>query len=460
MNKKEVCIIGAGLGGLSAGAILAKKGHDVIIFEKEAILGGRALSLDMSKQTYSSYKKILSNFNMHVTFSEPNLETIFDRKLLDGYQLDLGYHVIGGGIISKIKDIIPLENEDIEIFESRLYEAKNGSYNYFVNNFEKLKMLPSILRLFLSGEKVMKELDNTSMNETIKKYAKGKTKIVLEVNSRLITTINNLDLVSAGEVFRTQKDMRLKGVRYPKNGLFNLSNRLAEFIKKNKGKIFLNKPVEKIIIENNEAKGIIANGKKYSFDMVLSNILVQSLFTIADKKHFPEKYVKELKSLEGSGSLCAYYSFKNLKPDLIGKTFVFIERNVGIDGNDAVGMIDFMTAHPKAGLSPPYSYLVQSYIICTPEEAKDKKILEKLRKVLDKNLEKIIKNYKSNLNWVFYSAIWHLDGVAKTILNEKPEIKTPVENLYLIGDCVKAPGIGINCAINSAKIVAEMIEKI
>lgn len=460
MNKKEVCIIGAGLGGLSAGALLAKKGHDVIIFEKEPILGGRALSLDMSKQTYSSYIKILSNFNMHVTFSEPNLETIFDRKLLDGYQLDLGYHVIGGGIISKIKDIIPLENEDIEIFESRLYEAKNGSYNYFVNNFEKLKMLPSVLRLFLSGEKVMKELDNISMNETIKKYAKGKTKIVLEVNSRLITTINNLDLVSAGEVFRTQKDMRLKGVRYPKNGLSNVSNKLAEFIKKNKGKIFLNKPVEKIIIENNEAKGIIANGEKYSFDMVLSNILVQSLFTIADEKHFPEKYVKELKSLEGSGSLCAYYSFKNLKPDLIGKTFVFIERNVGIDGNDAVGMIDFMTAQPKAGLSPPSSYLVQSYIICTPKEAKDKNILEKLRKVLDKNLEKIIKNYKSNLNWVFYPAIWHLDGVAKTILNEKPEIKTPVKNLYLIGDCVKAPGIGINCAINSAKIVAEMIGKI
>ena len=414
----------------------------------------------MSKQTYSSYKKILSNFNMHVTFSEPNLETIFDRKLLDGYQLDLGYHVIGGGIISKIKDIIPLENEDIEIFESRLYEAKNGSYNYFVNNFEKLKMLPSVLRLFLSGEKVMKELDNTSMNETIKKYAKGKTKIVLEVNSRLITTINNLDLVSAGKVFRTQKDMGIKGVRYPKNGLSNVSNKLAEFIKKNKGKIFLNKPVEKIVIENNEAKGIIANGEKYSFDMVLSSILVQSLFTIADEKHFPEKYVKELKSLEGSGSLCAYYSFKNLKPDLIGKTFVFIERNVGIDGNDAVGMIDFMTAQPKAGLSPPSSYLVQSYIICTPKEAKDKNILEKLRKVLDKNLEKIIKNYKSNLNWVFYPAIWHLDGVAKTILNEKPEIKTPVKNLYLVGDCVKAPGIGINCAINSAKIVAEMIGKI
>jgi hypothetical protein len=254
-------------------------------------------------------------------------------------------------------------------------------------------MLPNILRLLSSGEKTMKQLDETSITDAIKKYAKGKTKLVLEVNSRLITTINNLDLISTGEVFRTQKDMRLKGVRYPKNGLSYLSNKLADFIKQNNGEIFLNRPVEKIIIENNKAKGIVSNGKKYYFDMVVSNILVQNLFTIADEKYFPKKYVKDLKSLEGSGSLCAYYSFKNLKPDLIGKTFVFIERNIGVDGNDAVGMIDFMGADPKVGLSPKYSYLVQSYIICTPKEAKDKKILEKLKKLLDKNLEKIIKPF-------------------------------------------------------------------
>ena len=75
---------------------------------------------------------------------------------------------------------------------------------------------------------------------TIRRYGKGKMKEVLEVNSRLITTVNNLDLISSGEFLRTQKDMGLKGVRYPKNGLFYLSNKLADFIKQNNGKIFLN----------------------------------------------------------------------------------------------------------------------------------------------------------------------------------------------------------------------------
>jgi phytoene dehydrogenase-like protein len=148
-----------------------------------------------------------------------------------------------------------------------------------------------------------------------------------------------------------------------------------------------------------------------------------------------------------------------MNPDLIGKSFIFIERNLGVEGNDAVGMIDFITAKPEAGLSPPSRYLVQSYIICTPKEARDKKALRTLKEALDKNLERIIPQYQSQLEWAIYPAIWHLDGVAKTLMNTKPDIQTPIENLYLIGDCVKAPGIGINCAINSARIIQEILNK-
>ena len=38
-----------------------------------------------------------------------------------------------------------------------------------------------------------------------------------------------------------------------------------------------------------------------------------------------------------------------------------------------------------------------------------------------------------------------------------PDVRTPVENLYIIGDCVKASGIGINCALNSARLLIDML---
>jgi len=167
--------------------------------------------------------------------------------------------------------------------------------------------------------------------------------------------------------------------------------------------------------------------------------------------------VKNIKSLKGTGSLCAYYSLKKIDSNLLGKTFHFIERNIGVDGNDAVGMIDFMATIPESGLAPPSDYLVQSYIICTPDEAKDKETLNTLRELLNKNLEKLVPDFRSYLRWAIYPAVWHLDGVAKTIDNAKSDIKTPVENLYIIGDCVKAPGIGINCALNSAKMLCDAL---
>jgi phytoene dehydrogenase-like protein len=247
-------------------------------------------------------------------------------------------------------------------------------------------------------------------------------------------------------------------VNYPQHGLLKICQTIAEYIEDHGGKIHLNTPVSKIIIQNHKAQGVIAD-KEYHFDIILSNILAQQLFTIADEEQFPKEYVTTMKSLEGTGSLCAYYSFKHLPPELLGKSFIFIERDLGVDGNDAVGMIDFITAKPETRLSPATSYLVQSYIICTPTEARDKKALNKLKKALDKNLERILPQYHSQLHWAIYPSVWHLDGVAKTLMNTKPDIQTPVENLYLIGDCVKAPGIGINCAINSARIIQETLCK-
>ncbi len=459
MQKPTVCIIGAGIGGLTAGALLLQHGYAVDIYEKESTVGGRAQSLRMSNQTMESYTRTLQQLNTAIVFAQPPLKEIFEQHLFQGYTLDVGFHLIGGGIITKLRAIMPESFNRITMYQSRLFEQKNSHYGLFVTNANKLSMLPNILQLLLSGENTMKKLDATPMSETIKRYGKGKMKDVLELNPRLITTINNLALISTGEVFRTQKDMRLRGVFYPQLGLLEICQTLAAFIKDNGGAIHLNTPVTKIRITNGKAEGIEAAGKQYNYDIIVSDILVQHLFSLADESQFPADYVAMMKTLQGTGSLCAYYAFNRINEDLLGKTFVFVERNLGVDGNDAAGMIDFMTAVPQAGLSSPDHYLVQAYIICSPQEAADKRMLPRLKDALDRNLRQIIPDYTKDLQWAIYPATWHLDGVAKTIQNTKPEIQTPVNNLYLIGDCVKAAGIGINCAINSAQDLFDLLAK-
>ena len=460
MKKINVCIIGAGIGGLATGVLLTKKGYNVTIFEKESQIGGRASSLETSYFKLEDYKKLLARFHINIAFSEPSIETIFNNKMLYGYKLDLGFHILGGGGLSNIKSILSDINIDKEFLESYIGFIEEDRYYYpFLSIIDKIKIAPNILRLLLANEKTLIELDKVSISETIKKYGKGKMKLILEVFSRSITTMNDLEKISAGEMLRAQKSLYKGGkpVVYPKNGLKNIYEKFAEFIISKGGKINLNSTVEKILIKNNEAIGVKIKDIEQSYDLVISNILVQKLFKIADEKHFPKDYVNYINSLEGTGSLCAYYSFKKVPSYLIGKTFHFLERNVGIVGNDAVGIIDFMITSPEGGFSPVNECLAQAYIICTPDEAKNILVLKKLKQLLDKNLNVLIPEYQKQLKWAIYPAIWHLDGVAKTIDKDKPEIVTPIKNLYLVGDCVKAPGIGFNCAINSAKILTEMI---
>jgi protoporphyrinogen oxidase len=397
---------------------------------------------------------------MNIPYSEPDLTTIFNNKMLQDYRLDLGYHAIGGGVMSNLNSVLATLDDHIEVLESSVGFIKENGYDFpFLSRADKLKILPNILRLLLASEKTMRRLDDISMTKTIEHYGQGKMKLVLEIFSRSISTVNNLDRISTGEMFRAQRIL-LKGskpVGYPKNGLGEIHQKLAKAITSRGGIIKIGKSVQKILIDGTKAIGVIVENKEYRFDMIVSTLLVQKLFSIADEKHFPQEYVKMMKSLQGTGSLCAYYSLKNVDTQLLGKTFHFIERNIGVDGNDAVGMIDFMSAVENTGLSPPSHHLIQSYIICTPKEAQDKKTLDKLKMALDKNLERLIPNYQSQLRWAIYPAVWHLDGVAKTTDNAKPEIETPIKNLFIIGDCVKAPGIGINCAINSARILQEML---
>jgi len=458
---KKVCIIGAGIGGLTTGALLSKKGYNVTIFEKEKMLGGRALTFNGDNLTIDNYRKTLSKYSMSVPFSEPGLDEIFKNNMLNGYTLDLGFHSIEGGTMSDVGRAIIDTGNKVEMMGTKMGLINNNGFSFpLVKVKDKLRFLPLILRLFLSGESTMKRLDKQSITETIKIYAKGKMVTILELLPRVATTVNDLSKISTGESFRaTQANLRRGStpVGYPQKGLISLSNAFSDVIKKSGGEIHLEKEVKKIKIENGKATGVFVDNKEYDFDIIISNILIQNIFKIASEKHFPKKYIENLKSLEGTGSLCAYYSLNKIDPKLEGKSFLFIERNAGVKGNDAVGMIEFVTAQPEAGISPISKYLVQSYIICTPKEAKSKKTLEKLKEILDKNLEILIPNYHSIKNWAIYPTVWHLDGVAKTIDNIKPDVKTPIKNLYLVGDCVKAPGIGINCAVNSARILEEIL---
>jgi len=452
----KACVIGAGIAGLASAALLIKEGYDVDIYEKEEMLGGRALTID-KKVSYEDYIRLLERFDMYVPFAEPSLEEIFGG-LMGEYRMDLGFHLIGGGENASPLRILSSLGITQDIVGSRIgFIGEKINYPY-LSAGDKLKMLPRILQLLFSRKETIKALESVSMEETIKKYGRGKMKLTLELFPRLITTVNDLGRISTGETFWAQRElMGPHPVSYPAGGLNSIAKKFASWIENNGGKI-IHQKVDKVIIENGKAAGISAEDEKY-YDVIISSLPVQDTFSIADESKFPHEWAEKIKNLEGTGSVCAYYAINELNENLIGKAFVFIERNADVEGNDAVGMIDFKMASPKAGMSPPGKYMVQAYVICTPGEAKNRKKVEMLRAILDKYMEKLVPHYEKKMDWCIYPVIWHLDGVAKTIDNPKPPVSTPIKNFFIVGDSTNAKGVGINCAADSANLLIEELRK-
>jgi phytoene desaturase len=71
MVRKKVIVIGAGPGGLTSAMILAKRGFDVTVFEKEPVVGGRNAPIRLDGYTFDTGPTFLMmNFTLKEMFAE------------------------------------------------------------------------------------------------------------------------------------------------------------------------------------------------------------------------------------------------------------------------------------------------------------------------------------------------------------------------------------------------------
>ena len=95
-EKFDVVVIGAGVAGPAAGAILAKKeGMKVLVLEKASRIGGRDISFNFKSESVDTYKKSISEA-AYTWFlrSEPDLPELFSQGYLDGYAFEAGIHTL------------------------------------------------------------------------------------------------------------------------------------------------------------------------------------------------------------------------------------------------------------------------------------------------------------------------------------------------------------------------------
>jgi phytoene dehydrogenase-like protein len=271
-ERADVAIIGAGLGGLYAGAVLARAGKKVAIFDGHYVAGGCA--------------------------------TQFERPLNGGHiRFDIGLHYVGdcgeGGMVPRLLDEVgagvrwlPLDPAgfdvlqfpdlrfripaDRELYRQRLIDAFPGEvrgidrYLRLLREVEVLGgagknlLVEAVLRGRLAawwkGGTIGDFLDTCTRDPRLKAVLLGQSGDY-GLPPRKVSAMLHAGL--ANHYF--------KGAYYPEGGGQVIADRLAEQVESAGGQVLLRRPIDRIVVEGGRAVGVSGEDFETRAAVVLSN---------------------------------------------------------------------------------------------------------------------------------------------------------------------------------------------
>lgn len=273
MNEKQklydAIIVGAGLGGLSAGARLAKAGYKILLLEQHRVVGGCA--------TAFKRKDTIFEVGLHETGSVANPETIERFKKM--------------GIYDKVEFVrVPefyrIRKGDLDVVvPDSVEEARVALLNSFPNDKKAVNQyFDDLLTITAQGKLLLQPIKKLlatapfiiyKVRKLLKyrKWTVGQYMDHLTDNEDLkFALIANLgyydhDPYTLSFLFFVfaQSSYLQGGGWFIKGGSQKLSDAFAEVIQEHEGEIKLKSLVTEILIENNTAKGVsyTYKGEKY-----------------------------------------------------------------------------------------------------------------------------------------------------------------------------------------------------
>ncbi|MAU23817.1 MAG: NAD(P)/FAD-dependent oxidoreductase [Dehalococcoidia bacterium] len=255
----NICIIGAGITGLAAGHKLSKLGHKVSIFESASFSGGQASTIK------------IDNFEIEKAYHH-----LFatDKSILKLYK-ELG-----------ISDELTWYKSSVATYaENKIWKTSSPV------DLLKLSLIPfsERVKLFIVSIRLKlltnwKKLENETAYSWLSKKVSNKTfeiifKPLLKGKfGRYYDKIPMPWFWSKVQTRVSSRNYKLQEVLcYPNNSFSNLISNLERSIKENKGQIFFNKKVTKIISKSNKIDSINVQDadsvtENIKFDIVISTV--------------------------------------------------------------------------------------------------------------------------------------------------------------------------------------------
>jgi phytoene dehydrogenase-like protein len=268
---KKLIIIGAGVAGLSTGCYARMNGYDAAIFELHNKPGGLCTSWKRKDYTFDycihnlagtgnvGVKQVWDELNALKADEVINHDTFV--RVEDSKGNALNVYTDPEKLEKHLKELAP---EDSKLIEDYL---KAGSSlmgaDFFSMNLggigSKLKIAPQAYHLIKWGGITLEEYASKFQNEFLQKAFPH---IQYNINGSDLPMFPHL-LFLAG--------FKAGDLGWPKYGSLEFSKRIEKSFLESGGEIHYRSPVEKIIVENKQAVGVVlADGSKHQADVVIS----------------------------------------------------------------------------------------------------------------------------------------------------------------------------------------------
>ena len=498
-KKYDVVIIGAGLGGLGAGALLAAREHKkVLVVEKEAFVGGRAVSfvgkgnkvhiLGMDKGLdLEEFKAALGSMHTWIGRSEPDMETIFAKGLLDGYTFEAGGHGSFWGDKGRVACLMNFLGRPIKMEVNRglavvdtndltkFHQIEHGfPYEWMSDEGkEARKLLREMARM--SFEEIERSKD--SVGQFLRERNCGQEAYeYIKVLAASHMAMGEPDMMPASDymkwmVIAKQIDMDLVSgacATMAEPGFTDVAIKLANLIRENGGEVLTESPVEEVIIENKQARGIVAKtntgSERVESAVVICNIPIKHMFKVIPEKHFPADFASEVKEQHwGAGLLSGLVSLnRNLLADkgINPLSFIYVPSVIRNEG--FIGDVDFVmwSSINIARRAPAGHYSWEFSMALTDKEMRSKQRVDRCIDVAMALLKKNFPDVEKYINFYFFTPSDEGYGIWRPVGAERPDVKCPwVEGLYFVGDQYgrKLWGAGLENAVLSAALCVDSI---
>jgi phytoene dehydrogenase-like protein len=385
----DVIIIGSGLAGMTAANKLAKNGRQVLLLEGHNKLGGFA--------------------------------TWFKRK--SGNQIfDISLHGFPYGMKKTCRKYWSKEISDAIIkikgvrFKNPMYDLETDftREDYTAKLINHFKIEEERVLAFFKFLEEMNFYDPPKLTngELFEKFFPGR-KDVLRFLLEPIVYANGSNLedpaITYGIVF---SNFMSKGVYTFQGGTDELIGKMKEELLKNDVDIKMHSRVDRILIENKKAVGVVLKGEEIRSSAVLSNSnLLSTIFKMTGKEHFNPDYIEKAREVRLNTSSCQVYM--GMKP---GETIPRM-KDLIFYSEDAEFSTDLVLS-PKVG-SQTFSiyypdarpHLKNHYAIVSSSNSRyedwtnlsEKDYIEKKQYLIDKALtalEKVIPGVREKIDFV------------------------------------------------------------